>query len=150
MAKHLTPINEITIHYTRPHISNLEKIRGTIDAVEKLREVIGDGKLDFKEYCWVLLLTSNNNLLGISEINSGRMLEVDVSIREVMQLALITNAVGIIVVHNHPNGDPTPSSADFEFNQKLEDIGEIMDIKLKDNIIITSEKHVSIKARMNQ
>jgi DNA repair protein RadC len=148
MAKHLTPINQVRLYYKRPHVSEMIILDHTSVVADKLRTVIEDGILDLKEYYWVALLTADNRLLGISEINSGTVVEVKLFVREIMQLALLSNAVGIVLIHNHPSGSLIPSEKDIEATKKILEIGKLMDVHLQDHIIITSEDHTSIFSRM--
>ena len=148
MLKHLTPINEVSLRYTRPKISKLPLVKNSSTAIKLLRKYIENGKLDFKEYNWILLLTANSRLLGICEFNTGSIVCNHMYIREIMQLSLVTNAAGIIIVHNHPSGDLTPSKSDYESTRKIREIGKLMDINLRDHLIITSESFISIRRRM--
>lgn len=61
----LIPANQIELRYARPHVSKLLKLVRTSDAIKSLRPLIEKGKLDLKEYHWVLLLTADNGHLGI-------------------------------------------------------------------------------------
>lgn len=144
MAKALTQINQVELRYIRPSFSTLPEISYPSVAIETLRSVVDTGKLDLKEYTWILLLTADNRLLGISEINSGTITGGIMNIREVMQLALLSNAVGIILIHNHPSGSLNPSKKDIESTKKIKELGLVMDIHLRDHLIITSEDYVSI------
>lgn len=149
MTKHLTEINQVRLHYKRPLISNLPKITHPSTAIEKLRLIIDDGVLDLKEHYWVLLLTADNRLLGISEINSGTIVGINFFAREILQLALLANAVGIVLVHNHPSGSLTPSKKDIDATEKIREIGMHFDIHLRDHLIITSEDFISIRSKIN-
>ena len=142
--KKLTKINQVELRYTRPQISDLPDVSHPFKAIHHLRNVIEDGILDMKEYHWVLLLTADNKLLGISEINSGTILGGDIFVREIIQLALLANAVGVILVHNHPSGNLKPSKKDIEATKNISEICKVMDIYLRDHIIITSEDYASI------
>ncbi|SDW81940.1 DNA repair protein RadC [Lutibacter oricola] len=149
MAKDLTKINQVILNYKRPHISKLPKLYRPSDAIEKLRSVIDENILDLKEYYWVLLLTSDNRLLGITELNSGGILDTTLNIREIIQLALLSNAVKIVLIHNHPSGNLEPSQKDIMVTNQLKRICELMEIYLEDHLIITSESFTSIKAKLN-
>ena len=142
--KKLTKINQVELRYTRPHVSELPDVSFPSKAIYHLRNVIDDGILDMKEYHWVLLLTADNKLLGISEVNSGTILGGIIFTREIIQLALLANAVGIILVHNHPSGNLKPSRKDIKISRNISKTCKIMDIYLKDHIIITSEDYASI------
>ena len=92
----------------------------------------------------MLLLTADTRLLGISETNSGSVTGGIINIREIMQLALLSNAVGIILIHNHPSGSLIPSRKDIISTKKIKELGVLMDINLRDHIILTSEDYASI------
>jgi len=147
MVKNLIQINEICIHYKRPHVSKLPKLVYTSDIINYLFEVIDKNIIDVKEYCWVALLTSSNYLLGISEISSGNISRCSLSIREIIQLSLVSNAVKIIVLHNHPNGDASPSTSDIEMTKKLSFAINLFEMVLEDHIILTSETYISMKEK---
>lgn len=149
MLKNLTNINQVTLRYTRPHISELPKLSLPGEAIDILRSVLEEGVLDHKEYNWVLLLTADNRLLGISELNSGTILETNVYIREIFQIALLSNAVGIVLIHNHPSGNLKPSVQDLGSTKKIKELGLTMDIHLRDHLIITSEGYTSIRSQMD-
>lgn len=149
MVKHLTSINEIRLHYKRPHISKLPQIDTISQAVQNLRTIIEPGILDLKEYYWIILLTADNRLLGVSEINSGTVVGIKFFAREIMQLALLSNAVNIVLVHNHPSGDLSASTEDIESTKNIGRIGKTMDVHLLDHLIITSESFASIRSVMD-
>ena len=65
--------------------------------------------------------------------------------REVLKPALIHNATGMILVHNHPDGQPVPSESDLELTEKIEDLSTMFDIKLLDHLIVTKFQAYSIK-----
>jgi DNA repair protein RadC len=144
MFKNEMKPNQISLSYKRAHKSELPLINSPSIAINTLRDMLEDDILDLKEHYWVLLLTSDKHLLGISQTNSGTVVGVDIYVREVLQLALVTNAVSIILVHNHPSGNLEPSDADIEITRKLKEIGKFMNITLKDHLIITSEDYNSI------
>ena len=66
---------------------------------------------------------------------------------ELFTNAIKLNAAGIIVVHNHPSGDPTPSTEDITLTRSIVDAGRILDIDVLDHIIIGGMDHVSLKER---
>jgi DNA repair protein RadC len=66
--------------------------------------------------------------------------------REVFQKALLANAVSIILMHNHPSGDPTPSRQDIEVTKKIADAGNLIGIELLDHIIV-GDSYTSLKEK---
>lgn len=136
-------LHEVEIHYKRPVLNDKLKIKSSDDSVRLLRQFIDTKRIDYKEFFWVLLLNNNNQLLGISEIAMGTTNGVTVNIKEVFQLALLTNATCIIVAHNHPSGKLKASESDKRITQKLMKASKLLDLTLLDHLIITSEDFMS-------
>jgi len=101
-------------------------------------------KIGFKEMFYVHLLNHANYCLGVSQIGLGSTSGVVVNYKEIFQLAIKTNATGIILSHNHPSGNCKPSDADISITQKLKVASEYMDLKLLDHLILTSEGYLSL------
>ncbi len=135
--------HEVEIHYKRPVLNDNLKIKSSEDSVRLLRQFIDTKRIDYKEFFWVLLLNNSNQLLGISEIAVGSTNGVTVNIKEVFQLALLTNATCIIVAHNHPSGKLKASEADKRITQKLMKASKLLDLTFLDHLIITSEDFMS-------
>jgi DNA repair protein RadC len=147
--KPLLPSNEllgsskIEIHYTRPHINQMHNITGAEDANNLLRKYINSNQLDLRECFWVILLTTSNRVLAISEVASGTTRGVQTNIKYIMQLALLVNASALIVAHSHPSGNLNISKSDIKETIKLKQLAQLMEITLLDHIIITSESFLS-------
>lgn len=88
------------------------------------------------EKFWALLLNRKNRLLKLVEVTSGTLHSSLVHPREVFREAIREAASGIICVHNHPSGDPLPSSADIKVTQQLRDAARTVQIDLLDHVII--------------
>lgn len=88
------------------------------------------------EVLGVLLLDTSHSLIAWHEVGRGTIDSVVVHPREVFKPAFLANASGVIVVHNHPSGDPTPSQADHAVLQRLRSAGELLGVELLDFIII--------------
>ncbi|MDR3229470.1 MAG: DNA repair protein RadC [Puniceicoccales bacterium] len=88
------------------------------------------------EKCWVLCLNSRNHLQRCIEITSGTSNSTLVTPQGVFRPALRLAATAVIVVHNHPSGDPEPSRADFAATRRLKEAGEILNIELRDHIVL--------------
>lgn len=98
-----------------------------------------------QEHLLLLLLDNKSNLLGEKEIFTGTVNASLVSPREIYLEALKFHAVGIILLHNHPSGDPTPSDADRRITRKVWEAGSLLDIPLLDHIVIGDRKYVSFR-----
>ncbi len=98
-----------------------------------------------KERFIALLLSTKNHLLGTPTISVGTLSASLVDPRELFREAIVTNAASLILVHNHPSGDPTPSPEDTALTRKLVEAGRLLDISVLDHIIIGDGKYVSLK-----
>lgn len=94
----------------------------------------------------VLYLDRKNILIADEEQAKGTVDHVPVYPREVVKRALELNASALILVHNHPSGDPTPSQADIEMTQKVREAAEALDITLHDHLIVGRESDVSFRS----
>lgn len=89
-----------------------------------------------KEYFLVLLLDGKNRIIRRVQISEGSLNQSIVHPREVFSPAVKESAAAVILVHNHPTGDPAPSSEDIAITRRLREAGEIMGIKVLDHIIV--------------
>lgn len=89
----------------------------------------------------VLCLDTRKQPTAISTVAVGTLNDCLVHPREVFKIAILSNAASIIVYHNHPGGDPTPSQSDLNVTNKLVGAGEVMGIQVLDHIIIAKEDH---------
>jgi len=92
-------------------------------------------------------LDSRNNLIKDAIISVGTLNANLVHPREIFQEALKQNAASVILVHNHPSGDPEPSEDDLTITKRLTEAGKIMGIDVLDHIIITKTKVFSFKEK---
>lgn len=94
-----------------------------------------------------LLFLDNKNQLIVDEVqHEGTVNHTAIYPRKVIKRALDLGASAIIMVHNHPSGDPMPSRADIDVTRKIQEAGALLGIKLHDHIIVGQGRHVSLKA----
>ncbi len=98
-----------------------------------------------KEHLYLISLNSRNKLIAKDLITVGTINETLLSPREVFKQAFLRNAASMILIHNHPSNDPTPSSEDIKITQKLCDVANEMVIPLLDHIIIADTSFISMK-----
>jgi len=98
-----------------------------------------------EEVFGILTLDIKSNVIGIFEISRGTISKSLVSPREVFKRAILNNACGILLGHNHPSGDITASDEDIKITEKLMEVGEIIGIKVVDHIIVGDNKYLSLK-----
>lgn len=98
-----------------------------------------------KEHFITMLLNTKNCVLATPVVSIGSLNASIVHPREVFTEAIKYSAAAMILVHNHPSGDPTPSKEDILITKKLVQAGEIMDISVLDHVIIGDSKYISVK-----
>ena len=104
-------------------------------------------KMEKQEIFKIVLLNTKNYITKIIDFAKGKINSINLDIREILQEIIKQNADRIIIIHNHPSGDPTPSKADINFTKKLYHASEIVGIKLIDHIVIGLYKYESIFSR---
>jgi len=100
-----------------------------------------------QEHLRVLLLDTRNRLIRIVEVYRGSLNASVVRVGEVLRDAVRNNAAAVIVVHNHPSGDPTPSPEDVALTRAIVDAGNLLDIELLDHLVIGKGRFVSLKSK---
>ncbi len=100
-----------------------------------------------QEHLRVLLLNTKNEVLATHEIYKGNVNSAAVRVSEVLRPAIRENCPSIIIVHNHPSGDPTPSPEDILVTRQIRTCAEMMDIELLDHVVIGNQRFVSLKER---
>lgn len=89
-----------------------------------------------REHFVVLLLDQKNKVIGIHTVSTGSLTASIAHPREVLKVCILSNAASFVCGHNHPSGDPQPSTADRELTQRLRDAGMLMGIAMLDHVII--------------
>ncbi len=100
-----------------------------------------------QEHLRVVLLDTRNQVLAIPTIYIGSLNTSVVRIGELFRPAIRRNAAAIIVVHNHPSGDPSPSPEDVRVTREIHKAGKLLNIELLDHIVIGHQRFVSLKER---
>ena len=92
-------------------------------------------------------LDTKNKIIGVFTVSTGSLNASIVHARDVFQRAILSNAASVILVHNHPSGDPAPSPEDVELTRKLVEAGRVMDVAVLDHVVIGDGRFVSLKER---
>lgn len=130
-------VKEQEVEYRVGAITDPEKI-------DKLgRDVLELDQMTEECFC-IVAMDTKLNVIGTFEVSRGTVSASLVHPREVFKRALLCNASAIILLHNHPSGDPTPSNADIEVTIRLQEAGEILGVDVLDHIII-GDGYVSLK-----
>lgn len=99
-----------------------------------------------EEYMYMICMNTKNKIIGVFEISHGTANASIVRPREVFQKALLANAISIILMHNHPSGDPKPSREDIEVTKRMVEAGKVLGIDVLDHIII-GDTYTSLKEK---
>lgn len=123
-----------------------DKDQGFISCPEDVYKLLGH-KLGIKdqEELWVLALSTRNKILKEQQLYIGTVNHSSVRLAEVFELPIRLRAAAVILVHNHPSGDPRPSDEDIRFTEELVKAGRLMDIGVLDHIIIARDGFSSIR-----
>jgi len=122
-----------------------EKLGPSIKTPQTVWELLLDLRKKDREYFVVLCLDCKNRVLCINTVSIGTLNASMVHPREVFKPAILANSASIILAHNHPSGDPGPSSSDKEITKQIIAAGEILNIPVLDHVIIGKDSWISLK-----
>ncbi len=122
--------------------AKLETVSSPTEAAGYVMPVL---RYEMREHFGALLLDNRNHVIFFSIISIGSMTASVVHPREVFREAVRHAAAKIILVHNHPSGDPTPSDCDIQLTRQLTEAGKLMGIPVIDHIIIGDDRFISMK-----
>jgi DNA repair protein RadC len=130
---------EIEIFYrNKVRHSDMQKVCGSRDVFEVLQRVWSP-KIDHVEEFMVLCLNRANRVLGWAKVSQGGLSGTVADPKVIFQVAIKSNACSIILAHNHPSGNLTPSEADIHLTRKLKEAGVLLDLPVLDHLIVSSE-----------
>lgn len=119
-----------------------------VSTPETAADLLKDFLEDRDRECFVVVcLDIKNHPTCISTISIGTLNASLVHPREVFKIAITTNAASVILSHNHPSGNPDPSTEDIEITRRLCEAGKILGINVLDHVIVGHERWVSLKER---
>lgn len=119
-------------------------INNPADVFTIIRELM---EFQDREIFAILLLNTRNKVLGINVVSIGSLNTSIVHPREVFKPAILANSAAIILAHNHPSGDPSPSKEDIAISSRLREVGELLGISVLDHVIIGDGNFISLKER---
>ncbi len=119
------------------------KVTCSTDIYDLLKGNWDNGKLEFVEQFKVLLLNRANKVLGLYELSTGGVAGTVADPKLIFVAALKACASAIVLCHNHPSGNLTPSAADIQLTKKIKEGGSLLDIAVLDHLILTSEEYYS-------
>jgi DNA repair protein RadC len=116
-------------------------------AVELFRE---DAERMTQESLWVMTLDGRNGLMGIERVYTGTATGTSVRIGELFRYAVSAGGVGIVLVHNHPSGDPEPSDEDVRLTSEVIAAAQLLDIQVLDHLVVAADKFTSIRSQRGE
>lgn len=120
------------------------RIKAPDDAYKLLKQFFVEAD---RELFIVLCLDTKNQPTAINICHIGSLNASIVHPREVLKPAVLSNSASIIVAHNHPSNDPTPSREDIDVTKRLSDAGKIIGIELLDHLVVGTDKYISLKEK---
>ena len=137
-------VKELVRRLMKEEAEEIKTIHGPEDVVRFVRHHFWQEQ---KEHFAVLLLSTKNHILGLKDISIGNLSSSVVHPREVFETAILHHSAAIILLHNHPSGDPAPSKDDIKVTERLVKASKIMDIPVLDHIILGNGRFVSMKEK---
>lgn len=134
----LKMVKEDTVEYGNTNIKSPCDIAALARDVLEMHEMAEENFI-------IICLNTKNKISGVHTISVGSLNASIVHPREVFKAAMLNNASAILLMHNHPSGDPEPSREDIETTHRLVNAGNILGIKVLDHVIIGDNRYVSLK-----
>ncbi|MFP4586982.1 MAG: RadC family protein [Desulfohalobiaceae bacterium] len=135
-------LQEFWARLGREQLPRKEALSSPLAVLEAVRRRIG---FSSKESFWVALVDNKNRLLDLACVSQGTVDQACIYPREIFRPALEVEASGIILVHNHPGGDPRPSVQDKELTSRLQDTGQRLGLRVLDHLIVAEDSYYSFK-----
>ena len=140
-AIQIKAICELATRMSKPSNYKNIKIKNPKDVSELL---MNDLRFEKREIAKIILLNNKNDIIKIIDVAIGSGNFSNLNIRYILSETVKMNAPKIILVHNHPSGDPTPSKSDLIVTKRLKDAAQLLDIELLDHIVIGNMRYKSI------
>ncbi len=148
LRTNLSLLGELAVRYEVATRSDGPDDPPSIGCAQDVHDLLGPEMSALaQEQLRVLLLDRRNRVLGQRVIYQGNVYSSMVRPAEVFRPAVVESMPAIIIVHNHPSQDPTPSPEDVAITRKLKQASELLEIELLDHVVIGGEAHVSLKSR---
>lgn len=119
------------------------KIKQSADAVNFIRQFYGDD-IEIFESFFILLLDKGNNTIGYAKISQGGICSTIVDKKILCKYVVDSLASGVILAHNHPSGQLTPSSQDLQLTKALQECVKMFDSVILDHVILTADSYLSL------
>jgi len=131
----------------KEHVANYLRTGTRFTAPSQVYETFSFLMRETKEVFLTLHLDGKNRIICIDQVSVGSLNQSIVHPREVYKTACLSNAAALLLIHQHPTGDSSPSQEDIAITRRLKEAGEIMGIKVLDHIIVGNGEYLSFVER---
>ena len=131
------------VYHTKIKASERITVVCSSDVYKVLLNIYDTDTIEYKEYFKLILLNKANKILGTHNLSEGGLDGTYADVRQILQIALLSNAASIIVSHNHPSGNTEPSINDKKLTNVIQQACKYMNIQLLDHMIVTPESYFS-------
>ena len=141
----LFTVAEVQLTY-RNHSDLMQRpqLRQTNDVITLMHNIEDMQKnIDYKEVFYAIYLNQASRVLSVGKVSEGATTSCTVNIREILQSAILQNATGLIICHNHPSGCTEPSKQDKFITEQIREAAKLFDIRLLDSFVISSFSYFS-------
>lgn len=114
---------------------------------QQIYELFRNLAVESKEHFICLHMDAKNRIICMDRVSVGSLNQSIVHVREVMKSVLLSSASSIVLIHNHPSGDPQPSNEDMAITRRLKEAGDLLGTPVLDHIIIGEDRYVSFVER---
>lgn len=132
---------EVKVSVKRPSIYHA--IRSSIDSVEFFQLLYDEDTIEYTESVYALFLDRRNSIICWKQISSGGMIGSVVDVHVIATMAIKIGSKGVVLSHNHPSGNKSPSQSDIALTDKLKKALSLIDVNLLDHIILTKDSFSS-------
>lgn len=137
-------IAEVRLTYSlKVKASERPKISSSKDSYELMKQSWDKDTIELREQMKVILLNNAHRLLGVFKVSEGGVTSTVADPKLIFAAAIKSNSSSIILCHNHPSGNIQPSNSDIKLTKRCKEIGELLELRLLDHLIITSESYYS-------
>lgn len=141
---HLYKVSEVKLSYrARSKPKERVQVKCPADCYKIFINHWEKGQLEHRESFKVLLLNQNGIVLGIYNVAEGGIADLQIDVRIILQAALLANASSLVLAHNHPSNNLTPSYGDKEMTKMIQEAALVMNINVFDHIIVCKGKYFS-------
>ena len=138
-------LQRVSTHLVRESVSTeLDLVSTPEDAAKVVRDLFDFDHLDREQFV-ALALNTKNRVVGAWVVSVGSLSASIVHPRELFKPAVMLSAASMVIAHNHPSGDPTPSSADVQLTRRLSKGGDVLGIELLDHVVVGDDGIASLR-----